>query len=194
MGADIRDDLRDLIRLRVRFGTILADPPWRFQNRTGKVAPEYSRLYRYSTLSLEEIGALPIPSLVLPKAHLYLWVPNALLPEGLRVLKNWGFAYKTVLVWVKMRGEEPDRRGVGFYFRNATELILFGTRGNLRTFRAGRRQPNVLLAPRLGHSRKPDALYSMIERCSPGPYLELFARRPRRGWISLGDELPEFFS
>lgn len=172
------------------YGTILADPPWRFSNRTGKMAPEHKRLSRYATLTNEEIGKLPVSDLALPQSHLYLWVPNALVAEGLEVLKRWGFTYKTNLVWYKVRKDGgPDRRGVGFYFRNVTELILFGVRGKLRTGPAGRRQPNLFRSQKRGHSRKPDELYDVIEACSPGPYLELFARFQRPNWNQWGDEL-----
>src|SRR5712692_4471182 len=100
-----------------KFATVLADPPWRFSNRTGKVAPEHRRLSRYSTLSLDEIRELPVPQILLPQAHLYLWVPNALVLEGLDVMRRWGFIYKTNLVWSKVRKDGgPDGRGVGFYF------------------------------------------------------------------------------
>lgn len=174
-----------------QFATILADPPWRFNNRSGKVAPEHQRLSRYETMSLEEIQELPVPQIVLPQGHLYLWVPNALVLEGLEVMQRWGFTYKTNLVWYKIRKDGgPDGRGVGFYFRNVTELILFGVRGRLRTLAPGRRQVNVLATRKREHSRKPDELYDIIERCSPGPYLELFARYPRPGWHQWGDQAP----
>ena len=174
-----------------RYGAVLADPPWRFQNRTGKMAPEHKRLSRYSTLSLEDIMGLPIPQLLARTAHLYLWVPNALVLEGLQVMARWGFEYKTNLVWYKIRKDGgPDRRGVGFYFRNVTELVLFGVRGkNARTLKQGRTQPNIISSQKQGHSRKPDELYDIIEGCSPGPYLELFARRTRPGWDQWGDEV-----
>ncbi len=173
-----------------RFGTILADPPWRFANRTGKMAPEHKRLSRYPTMSFQEIMELPIPHLALPQSHLYLWVPNALILEGLEVIKRWGFTYKTNLVWYKIRKDGgPDGRGVGFYFRNVTELVLFGIRGNIRTLPPGRRQVNILLSQKRDHSRKPDGLYDIIEKCSPGPYLELFARHERQGWKQWGNEL-----
>jgi N6-adenosine-specific RNA methylase IME4 len=113
-----------------KFACLLADPPWQFQNRTGKIAPEHKRLSRYSTMTLREIMSLPVRDIVKPTAHLYLWVPNALLLEGLRVMEAWGFTYKTNLVWHKVRKDGgPDGRGVGFYFRNTTELVLFGVRG-----------------------------------------------------------------
>ncbi len=173
-----------------RFGAILIDPPWRFSNRTGKMAPEHRRLRRYPTLSLAEIAALPVGDLALPRSHLYLWCPNALLAEGLAVLRGWGYEYKTNLVWYKVRKDGgPDGRGVGFYFRNVTELLLFGVRGRLRTLPPGRRQVNILVSRKQEHSRKPDELYPLIEACSPGPYLELFARRRVAGWEAWGDQV-----
>jgi N6-adenosine-specific RNA methylase IME4 len=177
---------------RRRFTTILADPPWRFLNRTGKIAPEHRRLSRYGTLTADEIVALPVGQTAADKAHLYLWVPNALLGEGLAVMRAWGFAYKTNLVWYKIRADGgPDRRGVGFYFRNVTELVLFGVRGrNARTLAPARRQENLLAARKREHSRKPDELYPVVEACSPGPYLELFARHARPGWHAWADEIP----
>jgi N6-adenosine-specific RNA methylase IME4 len=173
-----------------RFGTILADPPWQFQNRTGKVAPEHRRLSRYGTLTLEEIKALPVAHITTPVSHVYLWVPNAMLPDGLAVLAAWGFTYKSNIVWHKIRKDGgPDGRGVGFYFRNVTELILFGIEGkNARTLPPGRRQVNFLATRKREHSRKPDEQYGIIEACSPGPYLELFARGTRPGWTMWGNE------
>ena len=176
-----------------KFGTILADPPWRFQNRTGKMAPEHKRLHRYRTMTIDEIKDLPIASMAADKAHLYLWVPNALLSWGLDVMKAWGFQYKGNIVWYKIRKDGgPDGRGVGFYFRNVTELVLFGTRGSLRTLAPGRRQTNIITTRKREHSRKPDELYPIIETCSPSPYLELFARHERKHWSQWGDEIGEF--
>lgn len=175
-----------------KFGTILADPPWRFSNRTGKMAPERRRLSRYSTMTVEEIMELPVAQLAAPQCHLYLWVPNALIREGLEVMKRWGFTYKTNMIWYKIRKDGgPDGRGVGFYFRNVTEVVLFGIRGNLRTLAPGRRQVNIILTRKREHSRKPDELYDIIERCSQGPYLELFARHYREKWVQWGDEIEE---
>ncbi len=172
------------------FGTILADPPWRFSNRTGKMAPEHQRLARYTTMSTQEIMDLPVGELALPQSHLYLWVPNALIAEGLDVMKAWGFTYKTNIVWYKTRKDGgPDGRGVGFYFRNVTELILFGIKGKIRTFAPGRRQVNMILSQKREHSRKPDELYDIIEECSPAPFLELFARHRRPNWTQWGNEI-----
>lgn len=171
------------------FSTVLADPPWRFQNRTGKVAPEHRRLDRYSTMDLKAICDLPVADVVAKNAHLYLWVPNALLPDGMRVLEAWGFRYVSNLVWAKRRKDGgPDGRGVGFYFRNVTELILFGVRGSMRTLAPARRQVNMIETRKREHSRKPDEQYELIEACSPGPYLEMFARQAMPGWTAWGDE------
>jgi len=182
----------DLIALAEgrRFKTIMADPPWRFQNASGKIAPEHRRLHRYRTMSLSEITALPVACLADEAAHLYLWVPNALLPDGLAVLKAWGFSYKSNLVWHKVRRDGgSDGRGVGFYFRNVTELILFGVRGkNVRTLTPGRSQVNMIQTRKREHSRKPDEQYELIEACSPGPFIELFGRRTRPGWTTWGDQ------
>lgn len=178
-----------------QFGTIMADPPWRFMNRTGKMAPEHKRLLRYETMTNEEIMDLPVASLALPQSHLYLWVPNALITEGLEVMRRWGFTYKTNIVWYKVRKDGgPDGRGVGFYFRNVTELLLFGTRGNLRTLDPGRRQTNIIVSQKRRHSHKPDEQYDIIESCSPGPFLEMFARHPRAGWHVWGNEVETDFA
>lgn len=176
-----------------KFKTILADPPWQFQNRTGKVAPEHRRLNRYRTMKLSEIKALPIGQIIAEPAHLYLWVPNALLPEGLAVMAAWGFTYKANLVWHKVRKDGgSDGRGVGFYFRNVTELLLFGIRGkNARTLAPGRRQVNLFASRKREHSRKPDEQYEIIESCSRAPFLELFARGTRPGWVTWGDQADE---
>ncbi|WP_415517865.1 MAG: MT-A70 family methyltransferase [Desulfovibrio aminophilus] len=192
---DICDDLLSFADGR-KYATILADPPWQFQNRTGKMAPEHRRLSRYGTLSLDRIKELPVAGLTRDTAHLYLWVPNALLPEGLAVMSAWGFTYKSNLVWHKVRKDGgSDGRGVGFYFRNVTELILFGIKGkNARTLQPGRTQVNFLASRKREHSRKPDEQYPLIEACSPGPYLELFARGLRPGWECWGNQADEDYA
>jgi N6-adenosine-specific RNA methylase IME4 len=186
------EDLRNFAADKC-FATVLADPPWRFTNRTGKMAPEHRRLSRYGTLGLDQIAALPVGEIAGPVAHLYLWVPNALLPEGLTVMRAWGFQYKSNIIWHKRRKDGgSDGRGVGFYFRNVTEMLLFGVRGkNARTLAPGRRQVNYIGSQKREHSRKPDEQYAIIEGCSPGPYLELFARGIRANWAVWGSEADE---
>jgi len=172
------------------FHTIYADPPWQFQNRTGKVAPEHRRLTRYPTMSINDIKSIPVYELAAIKCHLYLWVPNALLPDGLDVMRSWGFEYKTNIIWEKVRHDgQPDGRGVGFYFRNVTEVLLFGIRGeNNRTLAPARSQVNIIRSVKREHSRKPDEVIPIIESCSPGPYLEMFARGDRAGWAMWGNQ------
>lgn len=188
------EDFNAFVKAR-KFKTVLADPPWQFQNRTGKVAPEHRRLNRYGTMSLDDIKALPVAAAVADTAHLYLWVPNALLPEGIEVMRAWGFAYKSNIVWHKLRKDGgSDGRGVGFYFRNVTELLLFGVRGkNARTLQPGRTQVNYVGTRKREHSRKPDEQYPLIESCSAGPFLELFARGARPGWAVWGNQADEHY-
>lgn len=176
-----------------KFTTILADPPWQFTNRTGKMAPEHKRLNRYATMGLKAICELPVGLVSADPSHLYLWVPNPMLPDGLEVMKAWGFTYKANIIWHKVRKDGgPDGRGVGFYFRNTTEILLFGIRGSLRTLAPGRRQVNIIRTMKQEHSRKPDEHYRIIESCSPGPFLELFARGSRRGWSTWGNQSDDY--
>jgi len=195
MGNQFQSPAQDFLeQVQIRgYGAILADPPWRFQNRTGKVAPEHKRLSRYATLTIQEIKEIPVSVIAAEQSHLYLWVPNALLKWGLEVMEAWGFEYKTNIIWHKVRKDgEPDGRGVGFYFRNTTEMVLFGVRGKLRTLKRGRTQVNMIKTRKREHSRKPDELYDIIEACSPGPYLEMFARGHRSGWDQWGNEAENY--
>ena len=175
-----------------KYNTIYADPPWRFQNRTGKVAPEHKRLNRYETMTTEEIKQLPVETISDEKAHLYLWVPNALLPDGLSVMDAWGFEYKSNIIWEKIRKDGfPDGRGVGFYFRNVTEILLFGIKKNSspnRTLAPARSQVNLIRSQKREHSRKPDEIIPIIESCSQGNRIELFARGDRNGWDMWGNQ------
>jgi N6-adenosine-specific RNA methylase IME4 len=189
----VSTSLTEFSGLSGKYSTVLIDPPWRFLNRTGKIAPEHRRLHRYETMSFEEIGGLPVHKYINDKGHLYMWCPNALLFEGLSIMKAWGFSYKTNIVWYKIRKDGgPDGRGVGFYFRNVTELVLFGARGSLRTLAPGRRQVNIVLTRKEEHSRKPRDVYRIIQECSPGPYLELFARERVDGWTQWGDQVDSY--
>ena len=186
------------------FVTVYADPPWRFDDRSFRGAPEevlrgklaasgkQSR-FQYPTMALEEICALPVKDLVAKDAHIYLWVPNALINQGMQVMEAWGFKFKTLFVWVKLSKDlEPaTNSGLGHYFRNCSELLFFGVRGRLRTLAPARKQMNVILSRKERHSKKPEEMYQIIERCSSGPYLEMFARQNRAGWTSWGNQTPE---
>lgn len=175
-----------------KYNTIYADPPWQFQNRTGKVAPEHKRLERYETMELEDIKSLPIAEIAGDKAQLYLWIPNALLPSGLEVMDSWGFEYKSNIIWEKIRKDGgPDGRGVGFYFRNVTEMLLFGIKKKSapnRTLQPARSQVNIIRSMKREHSRKPDEFVDLIEACSQAPRVELFARGIRNGWDMWGNQ------
>ena len=197
--ADLAATISDLLQFTAgeKYNTIYADPPWQFQNRTGKVAPENKKLMRYETMSLADIKTLPVGKIAGEKAHLYLWVPNALLPAGLEVMDAWGFEYKSNIVWEKIRKDgEPDGRGVGFYFRNVTELLLFGIKKKSapnRTLSPARSQVNILRTMKREHSRKPDEIIPIIESCSQAPRIELFARGTRSGWDMWGNQAtPEY--
>jgi N6-adenosine-specific RNA methylase IME4 len=158
------------------FATVVADPPWSWAADFGDgLARDH-----YPSLSMEEIAALPVAELAAPDAHLYLWVPAAKLADGLQAVEAWGFTYRTELVWLK-RG-----LGLGTWFRVGTESILFATRGSLRT---SPNVPNWFEAPRGRHSQKPEDFFRLVQRASPGPYLELFARRARPGWTTWGNEI-----
>lgn len=180
-----------------KYKTIYADPPWQFSNRTGKVAPENKKLQRYSTMTLEEIKKLPISDITDEQAHLYLWVPTAMIQDGLDVMKAWGFTYKTTFYWEKVRKDGgPDGRGVGFYFRNVIEPCLFGVKtkrksDTYRTLKPGRSQVNILRTQKREHSRKPDEMIQIIENCSEAPRIELFARGLREGWDMWGNQAAE---
>lgn len=157
------------------------------------MAPEHRRLARYQTMATDELARLPVGELAKPASHIYLWCPNALLADGLRLMEAWGFTYKTNLVWYKVRKDGgPDGRGVGFYFRNVTELVLFGVKGKLRTLPPGRRQTNIMVHRKREHSKKPPLIYNIVEDCSPGPFLELFARHRREGWQQWGDQVDTY--
>jgi len=176
----------------MKYKTIYADPPWNY----GKLRPQKrfggrggQAQMHYPTMTLEEIKQLPINNITEDNAHLYLWVTNPKLRFGFEVLDDWGFKYQTTITWVKVRKDgNVDRGGLGFYFRGATEHILFGTKGKL-CIPPNKRIPNVIHCMRNGHSVKPIKMYEIIEKCSPSPYLELFARQKRDGWDSWGNEL-----
>ena len=174
-----------------QFRTILADPPWRYQNRRGKISPEHGRLHRYQTMGFEDICRVgfELQPRIAPRAHLYLWVPIPLSRMGHEVMDRWGFEYRTTIVWEKVRADgKPDGRCCGFYYRVAAEFLLFGIRGSIRTKPPWNRT-NIIRTMKREHSRKPDEAYRLIEQSSYPDYLELFARHRRPGWTQEGIDL-----
>jgi len=165
------------------FKTIYADPPWPFDDLL-----DPTRRKPYQTMTLEAIENLSVSSLVEQNAHLYLWTPNVFLKEALEVMEAWDFVYRLPLIWVKTTETGKVFFGLGHYFRNSTELLLFGVRGKMRTLTRNTR--NVVFAKREEpHSKKPEIFYKLIEANSPEPRLELFARQKRRGWKAWGNEI-----
>jgi N6-adenosine-specific RNA methylase IME4 len=178
--------------LSPRYSTIVADPPWQYTATptTHRGGRRNTAETQYATMTNREIAALPIRELANENAHLYLWVTNPRLYAGRgtddlsthAIVEAWGFQYVTMLTWVK-----TGAPGLGWYFRGATEHVIFAVRGNAPIL-SDKRQSNVFTAPRAGHSEKPDLFIDLVEQVSPGPYLELFARRARFGWDYWGDE------
>ena len=159
-----------------KYKTILADPPWDI-NQKGN----YGAIHKYDLMTLERIKSMPVSDLAEENAHCWLWVTNGTLEKGFDVLRAWGFEPRSVYTWVK------PRIGLGVYLRNATEHVLLGTRGKSPVrFKS---QMNWGFFPLQGHSHKPEELYAVIERVSPAPYLELFARRHQPGWECWGNEI-----
>ncbi len=185
-----------------KFGTILADPAWPYrspraivgnggrgnQNGRAKDILQVDAAAHYPLMTLEEIKRLPVKDIAADAAHLYLWTTNAFMVEAHEVARAWGFEPKTILTWVKLKldGLEVSMK-TGYWYRSATEHIVFGVRGSQRLL--GPAVPTAFLLPRLPHSVKPDFFYKLIEEQSAGPYLELFARRLRPGWDSWGNEI-----
>lgn len=164
---------------RKKYKTILCDAPW-IINQRGKNNSR-SAEHHYELMPLDRIKAIPVADLCKENAHLYLWVPNGLLQEGLDTIKAYGFTFRSPIYWIK------PRLGLGNYVRNASETLLFATRGCAPVkFHA---QPNWLFAPQQEHSHKPEEQFAIIERLSDGPYLELFARRRQPGWDCWGNEI-----
>jgi len=172
-----------------RYAVIYADPPWDFEVYNEESGIERAAANHYSTMSLDEICALPIPSLASPAAALFMWTTVPHLRESFQVLDAWGFEYKTNIVWVK------DKIGLGYFVRNQHELLLIATRGDMPTPLSANRPSSVITAPRREHSRKPDEAYALIERMYPElPRIELFARQTRPGWARWGNEVETGFT
>ena len=176
------------------YSTIVADPPWQYTKVAGE---QHTRMggrgmaadRHYDTMTTADVCALPVANLAAPLAHLYVWVTNPKLRLGFDVMEAWGFTYQTTLTWVKVASDGAVLRGgLGWYFRGATEHVLFGTRGKAG-IPAALREPNVVMAQRSRHSAKPAEFFDLVQRVSPGPYAELFARSQRFGWDAWGDEV-----
>jgi N6-adenosine-specific RNA methylase IME4 len=174
--AAVADDLHALVKEGKTFGTIYADPPWRYRNQGTRASTDK----HYPTMTVDEIAALPVAGLAANDAHLHLWTTNAFLFEAQRVLDAWGFEYKSLFVWCK------PQMGLGNYWRVSHEFLLLGVRGD-SPFRTA--HPSFLVAPRRRHSEKPEAVRQVVEQVSPGPRLELFARKTTPGWTSWGNEI-----
>jgi N6-adenosine-specific RNA methylase IME4 len=170
-------DLRDLVRAGKRFGTIFADPPWKYSNQGMRASTDR----HYQTMAMEELLPLPVAQLAAEQSHLHLWTTNGFLQDAFRVLDAWGFEYRSVFVWVK------PQLGMGNYWRVSHEFLLLGVRGGL-TFR-DKGLLSWLKADRGRHSAKPEQVRLMVERASPGPRLELFGRQAAPGWAVWGDEV-----
>ena len=161
---------------QVKYKTILADPPWDINQRGN-----YGAVQKYDLMSLDRIKAMPVKDLAADNAHCWLWVTNGTLRHGYEVLEAWGFTPRSVFTWIK------PRFTFGVYLRNATEHMLLGTRGKAPVqFKS---QGTWGFFPLQGHSHKPEEQYAIIQRVSPGPYLELFARRRQTGWSVWGNEI-----
>lgn len=185
-------DLQQLVDDGKQFATVYADPPWPYRNRSSNGAANN----HYPTMSMDDILAEPVKEIAADKSHLHLWVPASFIEEGLAVMKAWGFKYKSYFVWVK------KHIGTGNYYRRADELMLFGDRyiGNdQEMLMLGTRGGEVFLDhsirswaeyPRREHSQKPEAVREMVEKVSPGPYLEMYSRsKPKRGWTHYGNQI-----
>lgn len=193
-----------------RYSTLVVDPPWSYNDKLGAANSGWSAtegqiksgMYpgvrgaaaHYDTLPVDKIAELPVAGLLEPNAHVYIWTTNAFMDEAYDLAKAWGVVPKTVLTWVKTKAkiEEPEAPedcafGMGFYYRGTTEHVLFCVRGSLKPLVHNAR--NVVFAPRLAHSEKPDAFYDLVERVSPGPRVDLFARKSRPGWDVWGNEV-----
>ena len=172
--------------LRNHYAVILADPPWRFQVYSEATGSSRAASNHYAVMDLADICRLPVADyLAAPDAALFMWTTAPFLQQSFSVLAAWQFSYRSHLVWIK------DRVGTGYWARNQHELLLIGRRGNFRAPKPADRSSSVIHAPRREHSRKPDEVYSIIERAYPElPKIELFARHARPGWTAWGDEAP----
>jgi N6-adenosine-specific RNA methylase IME4 len=199
------DDLNELVGVQ-KYRTIVADPPWPYRspgeilrsslehrpNRDKSLLAKFGpgSKQRYGAMTIDQLKALPVPDLARDNAHLYLWTTNAFMVEAHEIAQAWGFTQKTIITWTKVHHADKTKPSMktGYYFRGATEHVLFCVRGSMR-LQTKKAYPTSLIVPRLPHSVKPDEFYQMVEECSPKRRLDMFARRKRKGWDAFGDEL-----
>ncbi len=172
-------DLASLVARSQKFGTIYADPPWKYGNQATRASTDN----HYLTMPTKAIAALPIRELAADDCHLHMWTTNAFLPESFAIMDGWGFAYKSIFVWCK------PQIGLGNYWRVAHEFMLLGVKGKAKFGDRSLRSWQVFA--RSAHSEKPERIRDMIERTSPGPRLELFGRRSIDGWTVWGNEVAD---
>jgi N6-adenosine-specific RNA methylase IME4 len=168
-----------------RFGVVVCDPPWEFNNKGSRAAA----VNHYNTVPSRFLHRLPVEDWCRDDAAIFLWTTDSHIKEALALMEFWDFNYKQVIPWIKMNGEGRVQIGMGNYFRHVSELCLFGTRGKVKVSRKD--IPAVIFSPRTEHSTKPDAIYQLAEVAFPGvPMLEMFQRTARPGWIGWGNEAP----
>ena len=169
-----------------KYSIVYADPPWKYKENWGNGSNEHT----YPTMSFEDICGLPVGSITTSNAHLYLWVTNPFMNEGLQLVEKWGFKYKTIITWVKTYGDGiTPIMGMGYYFRSCTEHIIFAVKGKMRTRNKNTKNIFMDINPKL-HSQKPQSTRDMIVRCSGDlPRIELFARQRVPGWDCWGNEV-----
>ena len=172
-------------------GVILADPPWAFKAYSNKGITTRSAESHYSTEEVRSLAKIPVADMASHNSAMFMWVVDSHLDQGIELMKQWGFKFKTIaFVWVKTGKNGQPRMSMGLWTRKMSEICLLGTRGKPKRLSGGVRQ--VIMAPRREHSRKPDEIYERIEALVAGPYLEMFARQRREGWASWGNEVDKF--
>jgi N6-adenosine-specific RNA methylase IME4 len=168
-----------------KYNIIYADPPWKYKESWGNGSNEHT----YPTMTIEEIKNLNIKSITEDKAHLYLWVTNPFIKEGLEICKEWGFEYKTLITWIKTYKDGNPEMGMGYYFRGCTEHIIFAVKGKMKCLNKTTKNMFKEINPRL-HSKKPAMVRDLIVNCSGDvPRIELFARQKTEGWDVWGNEI-----
>lgn len=182
------------------FNSLVVDPPWPYRNVEDNAFPsdliadgtrrarKASSHIRYGSMTMADLHAMPVAEWTAPRAHLYLWTTNAFMCEAHTLAASWGFDVKTIITWGKVQDDGEPSRKMGYWYRSATEHVVFAVRGQLRLVNPDPAPSTLMLHRRLPHSVKPESFYDMVERYSPGPYLDVFSRRARLGWTTWGNE------